>query len=411
MTDDKHNVDDPELADALGLTFETSANPYGAVQPAEPAKPIPPQKLRGITQTQRQRAKRACLAAEGSHDNWRQYVLAPNAPAPAVAHRARVMQMDEAIRIGLARRVGITPLEFLLSCLRDPGVRFAYKLDAAKAAAPYMHKRQPIAIQTSGPEGQIDLSAAALHRLSREELLHLRSLLMKAGVGEPAFVGPDPSTFAAYPTPGTIRTQNSEPLNKEPLNKEPIASTATVEPPLSTPVSTDQFEIAQRQLAEAYKSGNASDPRIPLQLPSTYTPPESDHDQTDDAEIPNPPDDQTEIGTEPEIPGVPTVLGGATGNPRRRKPRLFEDGYEEPPDPDTRSARRTRKIRLIKADLGTPHAGTNSAKSGVKRTKRRPAGSAKQQKGIGKSAGDGGPRTGVAPGKGKVLRVRKKNKA
>lgn len=40
-----------------------------------------------------------------------------------------------------AAEEGITPLEFLLSAMRDEGQQFDKRLDAAKAAAPYMHAR------------------------------------------------------------------------------------------------------------------------------------------------------------------------------------------------------------------------------------------------------------------------------
>lgn len=40
---------------------------------------------------------------------------------------------------------GITPLEYLLSVMRDAGVDEAKRIDAAKAAAPYVHpKLQPV---------------------------------------------------------------------------------------------------------------------------------------------------------------------------------------------------------------------------------------------------------------------------
>lgn len=40
-----------------------------------------------------------------------------------------------------AAEEGITPLEFLLDAMRDEGQQFDKRLDAAKAAAPYMHAR------------------------------------------------------------------------------------------------------------------------------------------------------------------------------------------------------------------------------------------------------------------------------
>lgn len=35
-----------------------------------------------------------------------------------------------------------TPLEFLMATMTDPGIEFRLRLDAAKAAAPYVHARQ-----------------------------------------------------------------------------------------------------------------------------------------------------------------------------------------------------------------------------------------------------------------------------
>jgi hypothetical protein len=40
-----------------------------------------------------------------------------------------------------AAEQGITPLEFLVNTMRDTRQEFAARLDAAKAAAPYMHPR------------------------------------------------------------------------------------------------------------------------------------------------------------------------------------------------------------------------------------------------------------------------------
>ena len=36
---------------------------------------------------------------------------------------------------------GLTPLDYMLSILRDEGAEQAHRLDAAKAAAPYVHPR------------------------------------------------------------------------------------------------------------------------------------------------------------------------------------------------------------------------------------------------------------------------------
>lgn len=78
--------------------------------------------------------------------------------------------------------MGITPLEFLMSILRDPKAKFYEKLDAAKAAAPYMHRKMPIAVEGGDSERPILLHD--LSRLSDSELLMLKTLLEKASTGE-----------------------------------------------------------------------------------------------------------------------------------------------------------------------------------------------------------------------------------
>lgn len=47
---------------------------------------------------------------------------------------------------------GITPLEYMLSVMRDESNDQAVRLDAAKAAAPYVHPKLN-AIEHSGPDG------------------------------------------------------------------------------------------------------------------------------------------------------------------------------------------------------------------------------------------------------------------
>jgi hypothetical protein len=45
---------------------------------------------------------------------------------------------------------GQTPLEFLTSVFRDPEQDIEKRLDAAKAAAPYVHPKQPTAVDLTG---------------------------------------------------------------------------------------------------------------------------------------------------------------------------------------------------------------------------------------------------------------------
>ena len=51
---------------------------------------------------------------------------------------------------------GLTPLEYLLSVLRDEAVDRAVRLDAAKAAAPYIHPR--LATETVKHEGSVEIT-------------------------------------------------------------------------------------------------------------------------------------------------------------------------------------------------------------------------------------------------------------
>lgn len=46
-----------------------------------------------------------------------------------------------------------TPLDFLLATMESTQVPFTFRIDAAKAAAPYVHKRMPNAVEVSGNLG------------------------------------------------------------------------------------------------------------------------------------------------------------------------------------------------------------------------------------------------------------------
>ena len=57
---------------------------------------------------------------------------------------ARVRDRD-AVRVAL--KEDTTPLAFLLSVMNNPKVELGDRIEAAKAAMPYVHKRQPIAVE------------------------------------------------------------------------------------------------------------------------------------------------------------------------------------------------------------------------------------------------------------------------
>lgn len=96
-----------------------------------------------------------------------------------------LMKLTEAQRMEMAKRHGITPLDFLMSILRDPNATLDDKIDAAKAAAPYMHRKQPIGID-NGQGGPIGFyTIGDLSALTDEELVTMKSALQKLGTPMP----------------------------------------------------------------------------------------------------------------------------------------------------------------------------------------------------------------------------------
>ena len=66
------------------------------------------------------------------------------------------------------QKSGLTPLDYLLSVLRDEESEPNMRMDAAKAAAPYVHPRLA-AVEHSGEIG----SGKPVEEYSDEELLHI----------------------------------------------------------------------------------------------------------------------------------------------------------------------------------------------------------------------------------------------
>ena len=74
---------------------------------------------------------------------------------------------------------GLTPLEFLLSVMRDVEVHMDYRIKAAHAAASYCHRKMPIAIEGGDPDKPIVFEVSALQGLTVQEKMTLLSLFEK----------------------------------------------------------------------------------------------------------------------------------------------------------------------------------------------------------------------------------------
>ena len=69
---------------------------------------------------------------------------------PPGARNRRSQLIEEAAR--QAAETGLMPMEFLLNVMRDEAQPIAVRLDAAKAAAPYVHARLIAQRLTSDPD-------------------------------------------------------------------------------------------------------------------------------------------------------------------------------------------------------------------------------------------------------------------
>jgi hypothetical protein len=89
---------------------------------------------------------------------------------------------DEARRQALAG--GQSPLEFLMSVMRDDELPLERRVDAAKAAAPFIHAKLQ-SLQHSGPDGgpmQVETQAKVIDfsAMTAEERQTLRRVLLAA---------------------------------------------------------------------------------------------------------------------------------------------------------------------------------------------------------------------------------------
>lgn len=102
-------------------------------------------------------------------------------PKGVISYRDLLTAED---RARIADAAGCTPLQYLLSVMLDQESPQGVRLDAAKAAAPYMHRKMPIAVELPNAAPGLDVAKLlALPRADREALL---SLLQRAGVQLPS---------------------------------------------------------------------------------------------------------------------------------------------------------------------------------------------------------------------------------
>lgn len=93
--------------------------------------------------------------------------------------RSRTTQLKEAALLKILAKHK-APLDFLLELMSSGEAPLAVRIDAAKAAAPYVHRRMPIAIENSdqGPFRVFDM--AKLSGMTKKDLEQLRTLVSKA---------------------------------------------------------------------------------------------------------------------------------------------------------------------------------------------------------------------------------------
>lgn len=117
-------------------------------------------------------------------------------PKGSIAYRDRLSIQE---RIKMAEEAGCTPLQFMVSVMLEPENALAMRLDAAKFAAPYFHRKMPISVELPNTAPQFDV--AKLVALPADERRQLLETLKKLGVE----LG-DPAGTPSLPPPGKMAT-------------------------------------------------------------------------------------------------------------------------------------------------------------------------------------------------------------
>lgn len=101
----------------------------------------------------------------------------PKAGRPKGSKTKRDIILEGAV--SASTLTGLMPLEFLLDVMRDHNRGLNIRVECAKIAAPYVHKRMPLAVETTNvPFKVFDLDA--LDDLSDDELEMVHRIMLKA---------------------------------------------------------------------------------------------------------------------------------------------------------------------------------------------------------------------------------------
>lgn len=75
----------------------------------------------------------------------------------------------------------LSPLDLFLAILRDHTAPIMLRVEAARSAAPYVHKKMPTIIE-GGERPLLEVTTEELRGLSRQEITQFKLLLEKMGV-------------------------------------------------------------------------------------------------------------------------------------------------------------------------------------------------------------------------------------
>lgn len=110
-------------------------------------------------------------------------------PKPAAGGRKKgVPNKASVARAQAIAASGLTPLDYMLSVLRNTKAAPADRMEAAKSAAPYVHQKLATIAHTGpngGPVEYRDLSKLTDDELARLDDLRARLVLAGSGTGDP----------------------------------------------------------------------------------------------------------------------------------------------------------------------------------------------------------------------------------